>query len=214
MRNYFFDLDGTLTDSAEGIVNSVIYALSTYGIEEKDREALTAFVGPPLVESFMKRYGFSAEKAEEALARFRVRFSSIGIFENSLYEGIPGLLSALKDRGDRIVLATSKPEVFAVRILEHFDLTRYFDFICGADLAENNRVEKEEVLSYALEVSGADPQSSYMVGDRRYDMEAGKKLGLSTVGVLYGYGSREELAAAGADMIFETVTDLKEGLTR
>lgn len=212
MKNYFFDLDGTLTDSAEGIVNSVIYAMSTYGIEETDRDALKSFVGPPLTDSFMRRYGFSKEKAEEALSRFRVRFTKIGIFENSLYEGIPEVLAKIKARGDRVILATSKPEVFARRILDHFDLTRFFDHICGANLEEDTRVEKEEVLLYALETSGADPRDSYMIGDRKYDMESGKKLGLFTVGVLYGYGTREELSLAGADVIYETVEELKEAL--
>ena len=210
MKNYFFDLDGTLTDSAEGIINSVIYALATYGIEEKDRDALTSFVGPPLGEALMNRYGFSKEKAEEAVSRFRVRFSSIGIFENALYEGITEVLAGLKERGDRVILATSKPEVFACRILDHFDLTRFFDFICGADIENNCRLEKEEVLLYALEISASDPSQSYMIGDRKYDMEAGRKLGLSTVGVLYGYGTRDELAEAGAEVICETVNDLKE----
>ncbi len=212
MKNYFFDLDGTLTDSADGIINSVIYAASTYGIEERDREALKAFVGPPLKESMMNRYGFDAKTADEALSRFRSRFSTIGIFENALYEGIPALLSQLKARGDRVILATSKPEVYARRILDHFDLTKYFDFICGANLAETDRVEKDQVLLYALETSGADPKASYMIGDRKYDVEAGNKLGLYTVGVLYGYGSREELEAAGADMICETTKQLKEVL--
>ncbi len=212
MKNYFFDLDGTLTDSADGIVNSVIYALKSFGIEETDREALRSFVGPPLKDSFMERYGFSPEKAEEALNRFRERFTTIGIFENSLYPGIPKVLSAIRERGDRVILATSKPEVFAKRILDHFDLTQYFDHICGANLDESNRVEKEEVLQYALEKSGADPKASYMIGDRKYDMEAGRKLGFSTVGVLYGYGSREELETAGADVICETVEELREVL--
>ena len=201
-----------MTDSAEGIINSVIYAVSTFGIEETDREALTSFVGPPLADSFMQRYGFSKEKAEEALRRFRVCFTDIGIFENSLYEGIQRVLEKIKARGDRVILATSKPEVFARRILDHFDLTRYFDYICGANLEETGRVEKEEVLLYALETSGADPKDSYMIGDRRYDMESGKKLGLFTVGVLYGYGTREELVAAGADTICETVNELQEVL--
>lgn len=212
MKNYFFDLDGTLTDSADGIINSVIYALKKFGIEETDRKALRSFVGPPLKDSFAERYGFSPEKAEEALLCFRERFTSIGIFENSLYPGIPEVLSALRERGARVILATSKPEVFAKRILDHFDLTQYFDHICGANLDESNRVEKDEVLQYALEKSGADPADSCMIGDRRYDMEAGRKLGLSTVGVLYGYGSRGELEAAGADVICETVEQLREAL--
>ena len=212
MKNYFFDLDGTLTDSADGIVNSVIYSLKTFGIEETDRVALRAFVGPPLKDSFMERYGFSPEEAEEALLRFRERFTSIGIFENSLYRGIPEVLSVIRGRGDRVILATSKPEVFAKRILDHFDLTPYFDYICGANLDESNRVEKDAVLQYALEVSGAVPEDSYMIGDRKYDVEAGRKLGFSTVGVLYGYGSREELEKAGADVICETVEELREVL--
>ena len=212
MKNYFFDLDGTLTDSAEGIINSVIYALSTYGIEEPDRESLKSFVGPPLGDSFMKRYGFSAEEVAEAIKRFRVRFSTIGIFENAPYDGIAEVLAMLKARGERVILATSKPEVFAVQILEHFDLAKYFDHICGVDLEENSRPEKEDVLRYALDTSRADPKESYMIGDRRYDMEAGRKLGLTTVGVLYGYGSREELVSAGADLVCETVKDLKEAL--
>ena len=210
MKNYFFDLDGTLTASADGIINSVIYSLKTFGIEETDRVALRAFVGPPLKDSFMERYGFSPEEAEEALLRFRERFTSIGIFENSLYRGIPEVLSVIRGRGDRV--ATSRPEVFAKRILDHFDLPPYFDYICGANLDESNRVEKDAVLQYALEESGAVPEDSYMIGDRKYDVEAGRKLGFSTVGVLYGYGSREELEKAGADVICETVEELREVL--
>ena len=212
MKYYFFDLDGTLTDSADGIINSVLYSLKTFGIEETDREALRSFVGPPLKDSFMERYGFSPKQAEEALLRFRERFASIGIFENSPYEGIRELLSHLHLRGDRVILATSKPEEFAKRILDHFDLTPYFDHICGANMDESHRVEKEDVLQYALEESGADPGASFMIGDRKYDVEAGRKFGFSTVGVLYGYGSREELEAAGADMLCETVEQLKEVL--
>lgn len=212
MKNYFFDLDGTLTDSADGIINSVIYAMKTFGIEETDRDALRSFVGPPLIDSFMKRYGFSREKAEEALLRFRERFTSIGIYENAPYDGIREILAEIKARGDRVILATSKPEVFAKRILEHFELIQYFDAVCGANLAENSRVEKDEVLLYALETGGALREDSYMIGDRRYDVEAGKKFGLTTVGVLYGYGTREELEKAGADLICESVEQLKEVL--
>ena len=123
-----------------------------------------------------------------------------------------GTLLKCKARGDRVILATSKPEVFAKRILVHFDLTEYFDCVCGANIEDSSRLEKEEVLLYALERVGADPKDSYMIGDRKYDMTAGKKLGLSTIGVLYGYGSREELEIAGADLICETVKDLKEVL--
>lgn len=212
MKNYFFDLDGTLTDPGEGITNSVIYALKTYGIEEKDREKLYSFIGPPLADSLMTHYGFSEEKAQEAIGRYREYFTDKGIFENRVYDGIPQLLSLLKERGHRVILATSKPEAFALRILEHFDLLRYFDLVCGATMDERIRSEKVQVLRYALEKSGADPKESYMIGDRRFDVEAGRRLGLFAIGVLYGYGSRKELCEAGADVICQTVAELKKEL--
>lgn len=212
MKNYFFDLDGTLTDPGLGITNSVMYSLKTYGIEEKDREKLYTFIGPPLVDSFMEHYGFTREEGYEATRRFQTYFSQKGLFENEVYPGIPQLLSALKQRGDRVILATSKPEEFSLRILEHFDLLQYFDLVCGATMDEKTRSRKEDVLAYALEKSGADHKDSFMIGDRKFDILAGKKFGLSTVGVLYGYGDRKELLDAGADRISETVEELKEFL--
>ena len=205
----FFDLDGTLTDPSIGITNSVMYSLKTYGIEETDREKLYPFIGPPLVDSFGKYYGFSEEKGREATFRFQEYFSKKGLFENEVYEGIPSLLRRLKEKGETVALATSKPEVFALRILEHFDLKRYFDFVCGATMDEKTRCRKDEVLLYALETADADPTSSVMVGDREYDILAGRKFGLSTVGVLYGFGDREELEKAGSDRIAETVSELE-----
>ncbi len=212
MKYVFFDLDGTLTDPGLGITNSVRFALESYGIREENREKLYPFIGPPLVDSFMKYYGFSEEQAKEALLRYRVYFSETGLFENEVYRGIPELLSDLKSAGKTIVLATSKPEVYSRQILEHFDLDSYFDFVCGAAMDESKRSRKDEVLSYALEVSGADPSCSCMVGDRLFDMEAGKRFGLISVGVLYGYGSREELEEAGADVLCESVEKLREVL--
>lgn len=212
MKNFFFDLDGTLTDPGLGITNSVMYALETYGIHETDREKLYPFIGPPLADSFMTHYGFSKEKAWEAVNRYRVYFSQKGLLENEVYPGIPQLLSDLKEAGHRVILATSKPEEFSLCILEHFDLFRYFDLVCGATMDERIRSRKEDVLSYALEKSGAEPADSFMVGDRRFDMEAGRLFGLTAVGVLYGYGDRGELSLAGAHRICETVEELKKEL--
>lgn len=206
----FFDLDGTLTDPSEGITNSVMYALRRYGIEENDREKLYPFIGPPLVDSFGKYYGFSEEKGREATFRFQEYFSRTGLYENEVYDGIPEMLCSLKERGLILSLATSKPEEFALRILEHFDLKRYFDFVCGAAMDEKTRCRKDDVLLYALKKTEADPASSVMVGDREYDILAGRKFGLSTVGVLYGFGDRNELENAGADRLAKSVAELKE----
>ncbi len=214
MKNFFFDLDGTLTDPGLGITNSVMYSLKTYGIEENDREKLYTFIGPPLVDSFMEHYGFTREQGHEATRRFQKYFSEKGLFENQVYSGIGDLLSEIKKRGDRVILATSKPEEFSLRILEHFDLLQYFDFVCGATMDEKTRSRKEDVLSYALEQSGADPRLSFMIGDRKFDIQAGKLFGLSTVGVLYGYGDRKELEEAYADKICESVEELKEYLLK
>ncbi len=206
----FFDLDGTLTDPSLGITNSVMYALRSYGIKETCREKLYPFIGPPLVDSFEKYYGFPEEKGREATFRFQEYFSVKGLYENEVYEGIPQMLSALKEKGFLLSLATSKPEEFALRILEHFDLKRYFDYVCGAAMDEKTRYRKDDVLLYALEKTGAAPTCSVMVGDREYDILAGNKFGLITVGVLYGFGDRKELERAGADRIAQSVSELKE----
>jgi len=209
-KNLFFDLDGTLTDPGLGITNSVMHALARYGIQNVSRESLYPFIGPPLVDSFQKYYGFSKEKAFEATRFFQEYFSTRGMYENQLYEGVVPMLEELKEKGKRLVLATSKPEEFAVTILKHFSLFSYFDFVCGGSMNEKTRTRKTEVVSYALETSAADPRESVMIGDRMFDVEGGKENGLRTLGVLYGYGSREELEAAGADRLAQTVRECKE----
>ncbi len=210
MTHVFFDLDGTLTDPAVGITNSVMYALSHYGIPLPEREALYPFIGPPLVDSFQKYYGFSEERAYEATKIFQEYFSRRGLFENEPYRGVPEMLSALRGAGKRIVLATSKPEVFAERILEHFHLLDRFDFVCGAELDEKTRFRKEDILRYALQKSGASPEDSVMVGDRLFDVLGAKQNKMASLGVLYGYGSREELEEAGADRICKSISECKE----
>jgi phosphoglycolate phosphatase len=210
----FFDLDGTLTDPGLGITNSVRHALSFYGFAEEDREKLYPFIGPPLADSFEKYYGFDREKAFEAVMHFREYFSQRGIFENQVYPGVEELLKSLSDSGRKVVLATSKPEPYARRILEHFHLLPYFTQVCGATMDEKTRSEKKEVIAYALMQSGAEPSQTVMIGDRKYDVLAARELGLATVGVSYGYGSSEELKGAGCDRICHSVGELKELLEK
>ncbi|MBR6364768.1 MAG: HAD family hydrolase [Lachnospiraceae bacterium] len=207
-----FDLDGTLTDPAEGITKSVQYALKHFGIEEDDLEKLQPFIGPPLMESFMDFYGFSEEQAREAVTYYREYFRPQGIFENEVYKGIPELLEKLTDAGKTLILATSKPVVFAEQILEHFDLRQYFEFIGGSDI-EQTRAKKTEILQYILEECQlVDLTELVMVGDRKHDIIGAKQFGIDTVGVLYGYGSEEELKEAGADVLVDSVRELGEYL--
>lgn len=209
-RYVFFDLDGTLTDPALGITNSVMYALRHFGIEVEDRRVLYPFIGPPLKESFEKFYNMSSVDAEEALRVYRVYFSDKGLFENTVYDGIPALLEALCKAGCKVVLATSKPLVFAERILEHFDLKKYFAFLSGSEL-NGARVEKADVIRYAIEALHiTDLEQVMMVGDRCFDVEGATENGIKTIGVTYGYGDREELKDAA--IVVDTVKELHKAL--
>ena len=211
MKQYIlFDLDGTLTDAGPGITNSVAYALAQFGISEPDRRKLNPFVGPPLKDSFARYYHFSPEEVSRAIDHYRVYFEEKGIFENALYDGIVPLLAACKEAGKTLVLATSKPRVFAERILTHFQIASFFDFVAGSELDEKTRVNKEEVIEYALESMKIPPSEAVMIGDTKFDILGGKRFSLLTVGVLYGYGSAEELSEAGADHVVGTVEELQE----
>ena len=204
-----FDLDGTLTDSGPGITNSVAYALKKWNIEEKDINVLRKFVGPPLDASFAKYYGFSKEKCVQAIQYYREYYLTKGIYENQVYDGMEELLKWLRDTGRRAIVATSKPEPSAIHVLEYFHMDSYFDIIAGATM-DGSRVEKSDVIRYALDRAGIrDLSGVVMVGDRENDIQGAKVNGLDSIGVLYGYGSREELEAAGAMQIAETVEDLR-----
>lgn len=193
-----FDLDGTLTESGIGITRSVAHALKKKGIVETDQEKLNRFIGPPLIDMFKALYGFSEEEAQQGVADFREYFSVTGIFENRVYDGVKEMLAALQKAGKRCILATSKPEEYALQIMERFALAPYFERICGATMDEK-RTDKAEVITYALE--GLDKSKAVMIGDREHDIHGAKANGLDSIGVLYGYGSREELKAAGATWI-------------
>lgn len=216
MKKYhyiLFDLDGTLTDPKEGITKSVAYALRFFGIEVEDLDSLCKFIGPPLKESFMRFYGFDEEKAELAVEKYREYFAPVGLFQNKVYEGVEKLLQNLRASGKDIILATSKPTVYARQILEHFGLDSYFMLIAGSEL-DGRRVKKGDVIAYALESAGVtDKEKAVMVGDREHDMIGAKENGIDAAGVLFGYGSMEEFRQCGADYILETVEELEELLT-
>ena len=191
-----FDLDGTLTDPGLGITSAVMYALERYGIRVDDRRELYRFIGPPLVDSFMRYYGFSAADARAAVDVYREYFTDRGIFENEVYPGIPELLETLCGAGCRLLVATSKPTVFARQILDHFGLLPRFLLVSGTSL-KGRSASKEEVIETALLDAGiTDRRRCVMVGDRFYDTEAAARCGLDSIGVLYGYGSPEELKNA------------------
>lgn len=208
-----FDLDGTLTDSEPGIINSIEYALKKYGIEMENKADLRKFLGPPLKESFKQFCGFSEEKAEQAVEFYREYFREKGIFENNVYQGVAELLEALKAQNKRLIVATSKPEPFTYRILEHFDLLKYFDFVAGSNM-DNTRSKKDEVIAYALNSCGIiDLQSVVMIGDREHDIIGANKVGIASIGVLYGYGDLQELETAGATYIAKDTHEIYEIVT-
>lgn len=213
MYNYIlFDLDGTLTDPKLGITSCVQYALDKFGINEPDRDKLEPFIGPPLADSFREFYGFDDEKAQQAIAYYRERFSTIGLFENEIYPGIPQMLEELQKAGKHLAVASSKPTVFVTQILEHFGILTYFEVIVGSEL-DGTRAKKEEVVDEArrqlLRGDAAKEQRDIaMVGDRKFDIEGAKAYHIASIGVTYGYAADGELEEAGADVIVGTVEEL------
>ena len=207
-KYYLFDLDGTLTDPGIGITNSVMHALEKFNIHVSDRKELYPFIGPPLVDSFEKYFGFDEKQALQAVEYYREYFREDGIFENVVYEGIPEMLGELKSRGAIVALATSKPYEFSVRILDHFDLHQYFDIV-GAATMDGRISRKADVISHLIDKLGETEKSSIlMIGDRDQDIDGAKANGLQSAGVLWGYGSRDELMDAGADYIVSVPSDI------
>ena len=207
-----FDLDGTITESGPGIMNSVAYALEKMGYEEKDREKLKRFIGPPLTDSMMKYYGMSEEDAAKAVRYYREYYTEKGIFENSVYDGFDESIKRLKEQGLILAVATSKPEPFARRIAEHFGFTGDYACVCGPTM-DDAHIRKADVIRYALntlEITEEEKHQVLMVGDREHDVLGAKENGLSCMGVLYGYGDRKELEEAGADYIAKTTAEVAE----
>lgn len=210
----FLDLDGTLTDPSEGITRGVMYALERFGIHEKDPRRLYPFIGPPLYDSFMRHYGFDLDTAYKAIEYFQEYYGQQGMYENVPYPGMRDLLHSWRDEGRRLILATSKPEVFAVRILERFDMNGAFLLMAGGDV-EEKRVEKHLVIEYAMERLGLSHTGGcLMIGDRKFDVLGAGRHGIPTLGVLYGFGSREELTESGASWLAGSVEELKTLMQR
>ncbi|HDR4422644.1 HAD family hydrolase [Bacillus cereus group sp. TH152-1LC] len=208
---FLFDLDGTLTDPKEGIVNSVLYALKKLGIEELHVSELDSFIGPPIQQSFVERYNMNEGEVERAVFYFREYLKQRGLLENNVYEGIPSLLKQLKDTGKRLFIATSKPTIFAEQVIEHFQLTKYFEGIIGSNL-DGTRIKKEEIISHLLQTNEElnkelNKEDIVMIGDRKHDIIGANHNGIASIGVLYGYGSKTELTEVGATHI---VNDVKE----
>ena len=210
-KNLLFDLDGTLTDSKEGIVNSVKNALNHFKITVKDEEELNRFIGPPIWDTFPKFYNFNEDETKIAVEKFREYFREKGIFENKLYSGIEDLLNELYKTDKRIFLATSKPEVFAIKVLKHFNLDKYFTYIYGATL-DNSRAKKGEIIEYILKEHNLKIEETIMVGDRAEDIIGANENNIDSIGVLYGYGDYEELSKVGATYIVEDIKELGEKL--
>lgn len=209
----FFDLDGTLTDPALGITNSFVHAFEHFGLEVPSYETLCTFIGPPLVETFKTHLGFSEEKAMEGVKAYREYFADKGLFENSVYDGIEGMLKVLKEGGKHLVVATSKPEPYAIKIMEHFGLSKYFDSICGS-LLDESRSKKAEVIEYALKLNNVTDKSKVlMIGDREHDIFGAQQNGLKSCGILFGYGNMTEFVNAKADFIFSDINSLKDFLS-
>ncbi|WP_346934375.1 HAD family hydrolase [Clostridium sp.] len=209
MKKYIlFDLDGTIIDPKIGITTSVAYALNKFGIEVENLDNLCKFIGPPLKDSFMDFYNFTEEDAEKAILYYRERFESKGLYENFVYENFEELLISLKNQNKILLVATSKPTIFAEKILENFDLRKYFDFVGGSNL-DGTRSNKVDVILHVLnENSITDLSSAIMIGDRMHDIVGAKKAGIESVGVLYGYGDYDEHSASGADYIVKDIEEL------
>ena len=212
MKEYqyiLFDLDGTLTDPKEGITTCVAYALEHFGIKTEDKDELCKFIGPPLIQSFMEFYSMDEKDAATAVEKYRERFSVKGLYENKVFDGIRELLEMLKDQGKELIVATSKPTIYATQILEYFDLARYFFFIAGSNL-DGSMTKKGEVIKFALsQCKITDKDKVLMVGDREHDIIGAKENKIDVMGVLYGFGNREEFERNKADYVVETVEQLR-----
>lgn len=206
--NLLFDLDGTLTDPASGITRCIQHALLKLGRRPPPAEHLLRYIGPPLRGTFVELLA-TEESAmiDAAIAHYRERFAEVGMYENEVYRDVPSGLMQLRDAGHRLWVVTSKPQVYALRIVEHFGLTSLFQGVCGSELSGEN-VEKTELITHVLTCERLDPSSTWMIGDRAQDITGGRASGTGTIGVLWGYGSEEELAKAKPDVVVDSMATL------
>ena len=207
IENILFDLDGTLTDPKEGIINSIVFALNKLGIHENFIDELDTFIGPPLRDSFLKRYNLTNELADNAMIYYREYFSVKGIYENRIYPGVKELLESLYAHNYKLFVATSKPTIFAVEVLRYFKIDSYFNEIIGSNL-DNSRTDKTEIISYLLATCGLQSSDSIMIGDRKHDIIGAKNNSMRTIGVTYGYGSLEELLSYQPDYIVNNCKEI------
>lgn len=213
LQHILFDLDGTLTDPKEGITKSVEYALNQFSIEVEHPDLLIPYIGPPLFDSFIEIQGFTPEAAAQAVEYYRERFRTLGMFENQVIPGIPALLENLRSEGFTLYVATSKPIVFAEQILRHYELDGFFKYAAGSNL-DGTRSKKREVIQHVLDECNVPAAQALMIGDREHDIIGAKACGVPSIGVLFGYGSEEELSAAGADSIAHTVEEVGDIILR
>jgi phosphoglycolate phosphatase len=213
-KNYkfiLFDLDGTLSDPKIGITKSVQFALDRMGITVDNLDDLDVFIGPPLQQSFSDYYSFNEAQTQAAIPHYRERFSDVGMYENTIYDHIPALLQELKEHGHNLVVATSKPTVFAEEILKYFKIHHHFDLIVGSNL-DGTRTAKTEIIQYILDHYGEPSDTFIMIGDRKHDIIGAHNTGIDSIGVTYGYGSIEEITQINPTYQVSTVSELKEFL--
>ena len=206
-KHIIFDLDGTLTDPGLGITNSIMYSLRKFGIEA-ERPELYKFIGPPLRESFNLYFGFDKDQAEQAVVYYREYFSENGIYENEIYPGISDLLEELNRQNRKLYIATSKPQEYSIRILEHFDILKYFDFVSGSNMDGSMSAKSDLIERIIPLINNSELIDAIMIGDRRYDIEGAKHHGIDSAAVLYGYGERSELEEAQPVYLIDSTSKL------
>jgi phosphoglycolate phosphatase len=205
-----FDLDGTLSDPSEGILNSFHYALARLGIKEENPDEMPSLIGPPLQVSFKERYGLGNVEVEQAVVYYREYFGEKGLYENTIYPGIADLLSLLRKAGKKIILASTKADIYAERILQYFNIRAYFDYLSCAAF-DGSRIDKGEIIAHALDETGiSGKRQAVMVGDRRFDIDGAKNNRIASIAVTYGFGSKEELHKARPDYIVASVSELSQ----
>lgn len=210
IKNIFFDLDGTITDSREGIINGIEYALRYFEMEAGDRKYLEKFIGPPLSESFRNEYNFDEKQVEIAVQKYREYYSVKGLKENKLYDGLKELIIDLEKHNRNVILATAKPQIFSEEILEFFKIKQYFKFISGATM-DNSRNQKSDIIKYAIDsLKITNLEECIMIGDRQYDIIGAKENNIKSIGVTYGFGSEKELKQAGANYIAHNAQEIKD----